>query len=84
VGIPGDYFVTAGEPYVVRLAFGLRRPRHGIPGRPSATSQPATPEGRSSSPSDDRTDENDPTRAYARPDLPPLRRTDRSSRRKNR
>jgi hypothetical protein len=40
--------------------------------------------GRSSSPSDDRTDENDPTRAYARPDLPPLRRTDRSSRRKNR
>jgi len=51
---------------------------------PSATSGPATPEGRSSSPSDDRTDENDPTRAYARPDLPPLRRTDRSSQRNNR
>jgi NADPH:quinone reductase-like Zn-dependent oxidoreductase len=51
---------------------------------PSATSGPATPEGRSSSPSDDLTDENDPTRAYARPDLPPLRRTDRSSRKKNR
>ena len=33
---------------------------------------------------DDRTDENDLTRAYARPDLPPLRRTDRSSRKKNR
>jgi len=30
---PGDYFAMTGEPYVVRLAFGLRRPRHGIPGR---------------------------------------------------
>jgi NADPH:quinone reductase-like Zn-dependent oxidoreductase len=30
---PGDYFVLTGQPYVVRLAFGLRRPRHGIPGR---------------------------------------------------
>ena len=50
---------------------------------PSATSRPATPEGRSSSPSEDRTDENDPTRAYARPDLPPLRRTDRSTRKTN-
>jgi NADPH:quinone reductase-like Zn-dependent oxidoreductase len=30
---PGDYFVMTGEPYVVRLAFGLRRPRNGIPGR---------------------------------------------------
>ncbi|MGY0236012.1 NAD(P)-dependent alcohol dehydrogenase [Longispora urticae] len=30
---PGDYFVLTGEPYVVRLVFGLRRPRHGIPGR---------------------------------------------------
>ncbi len=30
---PGDYFIMTGEPYVVRLAFGLRRPRHGIPGR---------------------------------------------------
>ena len=29
----GDYFVMTGEPYVVRLVFGLRRPRHGIPGR---------------------------------------------------
>ncbi|WP_353814714.1 NAD(P)-dependent alcohol dehydrogenase [Agromyces sp. SYSU T00266] len=29
---PGDYFVMTGEPYVVRLVFGLRRPRHGIPG----------------------------------------------------
>ena len=33
---------------------------------------------------DDRTDENDSTRAYARPDLPPFRRTDPSSRKKNR
>jgi NADPH:quinone reductase-like Zn-dependent oxidoreductase len=30
---PGDYFVMTGEPYVVRLVFGLRRPRHGIPCR---------------------------------------------------
>jgi NADPH:quinone reductase-like Zn-dependent oxidoreductase len=30
---PGDYFLMTGEPYVVRLAFGLRRPRHAIPGR---------------------------------------------------
>lgn len=30
---PGDYFVLTGKPYVVRLVFGLRRPRHGIPGR---------------------------------------------------
>lgn len=30
---PGDYFVMTGEPYVVRLVYGLRRPRHGIPGR---------------------------------------------------
>jgi NADPH:quinone reductase-like Zn-dependent oxidoreductase len=30
---PGDYFITTGEPYLVRLAFGLRRPRHPIPGR---------------------------------------------------
>ncbi len=30
---PGDYFVMTGEPYVVRLAYGLRRPRQGIPGR---------------------------------------------------
>ncbi|MEV6525091.1 NAD(P)-dependent alcohol dehydrogenase [Longispora sp. NPDC051575] len=29
---PGDYFVMTGEPYVLRLVFGLRRPRHGIPG----------------------------------------------------
>jgi NADPH:quinone reductase-like Zn-dependent oxidoreductase len=29
----GDYFVMTGEPYVVRLMFGLRRPSHGIPGR---------------------------------------------------
>ena len=29
----GDYFVMTGEPYMVRLAFGLRKPRHGIPGR---------------------------------------------------
>ena len=29
---PGDYFVMTGEPYMVRLVFGLRRPRHGIPG----------------------------------------------------
>ncbi len=30
---PGDYFIMTGEPYVVRLVFGLRRPRHGVPGR---------------------------------------------------
>lgn len=30
---PGDHFVMTGEPSVVRLVFGLRRPRHGIPGR---------------------------------------------------
>jgi NADPH:quinone reductase-like Zn-dependent oxidoreductase len=30
---PGDCFVMTGEPYVVRLVYGLRRPRHGIPGR---------------------------------------------------
>ena len=30
---PGDCFVMTGEPYVIRLVFGLRRPRHGIPGR---------------------------------------------------
>lgn len=30
---PGDCFLTTGEPYLVRLVFGLRRPRHGIPGR---------------------------------------------------
>lgn len=30
---PGDYFVMTGEPYVLRLAFGLRRPRDGILGR---------------------------------------------------
>src|SRR6188508_2586832 len=30
---PGDCFVMTGEPYVVRLAFGLRWARHGIPGR---------------------------------------------------
>ena len=29
---PGDYFVMTGEPYLLRLAYGLRRPRHGIPG----------------------------------------------------
>ena len=30
---PGDYFVMTGVPYVVRLAFGLRKPRNGVPGR---------------------------------------------------
>ncbi|USQ77732.1 NAD(P)-dependent alcohol dehydrogenase [Ornithinimicrobium cryptoxanthini] len=30
---PGDYFVMTGKPYVLRLVFGFRRPRHGIPGR---------------------------------------------------
>jgi len=29
---PGDYFVMTGEPYILRLVFGLRRPRHGVPG----------------------------------------------------
>lgn len=29
---PGDYFVMKGEPHMVRLAYGLRRPRHGTPG----------------------------------------------------
>ncbi|HUH08768.1 MAG TPA: NAD(P)-dependent alcohol dehydrogenase [Egibacteraceae bacterium] len=30
---PGDYFVMTGVPYMVRVAFGLRRPRCGVPGR---------------------------------------------------
>ncbi|WP_317451020.1 NAD(P)-dependent alcohol dehydrogenase [Microbacterium thalassium] len=30
---PGDYFVMTGVPYLVRLVYGFRRPRHGIPGR---------------------------------------------------
>ncbi|MDQ5840895.1 MAG: NAD(P)-dependent alcohol dehydrogenase, partial [Chloroflexota bacterium] len=30
---PGDYFVMTGVPSIVRLAFGLRRPRCPIPGR---------------------------------------------------
>jgi NADPH:quinone reductase-like Zn-dependent oxidoreductase len=30
---PGDHFIMTGEPYIVRLAFGLRRPRHPIRGR---------------------------------------------------
>ncbi|MBW3579310.1 MAG: NAD(P)-dependent alcohol dehydrogenase, partial [Actinobacteria bacterium] len=30
---PGDHFILTGTPYLVRPAFGLRRPRHGIPGR---------------------------------------------------
>ncbi len=30
---PGDYFVMTGEPYMVRLVFGLRRPGNGVPGR---------------------------------------------------
>lgn len=29
---PGDYFVVTGEPYLLRLVYGLRRPKHGIPG----------------------------------------------------
>jgi NADPH:quinone reductase-like Zn-dependent oxidoreductase len=29
----GDYFVVTGKPYMLRLVFGLRRPRQGIPGR---------------------------------------------------
>ena len=29
---PGDYFVMTGKPYMVRLVYGLRRPRYGIPG----------------------------------------------------
>jgi len=29
---PGDYFLMTGEPHIVRLVFGLRRPRHAIPG----------------------------------------------------
>ena len=29
---PGDYFLMTGVPYVVRLAFGLRRPRNGVCG----------------------------------------------------
>lgn len=29
---PGDYFVMTGEPSIVRLVYGLRRPRHGVPG----------------------------------------------------
>src|SRR4051812_42507019 len=30
---PGDYFLMTGAPHMVRLAFGLRRPRSPIPGR---------------------------------------------------
>ncbi len=30
---PGDYFLMTGAPHLVRLAFGLRRPRSPIPGR---------------------------------------------------
>jgi NADPH:quinone reductase-like Zn-dependent oxidoreductase len=30
---PGDYFVMTGLPYVVRLAFGVRKPKNGVPGR---------------------------------------------------
>ncbi|MDF9279496.1 NAD(P)-dependent alcohol dehydrogenase, partial [Arthrobacter sp. EH-1B-1] len=37
---PGDYFVMTGKPYLVRLAFGLRRPRHGTPGMDLAGVQP--------------------------------------------
>ena len=33
---PGDYFVMTGVPYVVRLAFGLRKPRNGVPRRDMA------------------------------------------------
>ncbi|GAA1132749.1 NAD(P)-dependent alcohol dehydrogenase [Arthrobacter flavus] len=29
---PGDYFVMTGEPYMVRLVYGIRRPRHRVPG----------------------------------------------------
>jgi len=29
---PGDYFVMTGQPYIVRLVFGVRRPRHEVPG----------------------------------------------------
>jgi hypothetical protein len=29
---PGDYFLMTGVPYIVRLAFGLRRPRNGVRG----------------------------------------------------
>ena len=30
---PGDYYVVTGVPYVLRMAFGLRRPGNGVPGR---------------------------------------------------
>jgi NADPH:quinone reductase-like Zn-dependent oxidoreductase len=30
---PGDYFVMTGLPCVVRLAFGVRKPKSGVPGR---------------------------------------------------
>jgi NADPH:quinone reductase-like Zn-dependent oxidoreductase len=30
---PGDWFGVVGQPYVLRLAFGLGRPRRAIPGR---------------------------------------------------
>ncbi len=29
---PGDCFIVTGQPYVARLAHGLRRPRHAVPG----------------------------------------------------
>ncbi len=35
---PGDYFVLTGLPYVVRLAFGIRKPKNGVPGRDVAGS----------------------------------------------
>lgn len=30
---PGDYFVLTGLPYVLRLAFGVRKPKNRVPGR---------------------------------------------------
>jgi NADPH:quinone reductase-like Zn-dependent oxidoreductase len=29
---PGDWMLMAGRPYIIRLGFGLRRPKKGIPG----------------------------------------------------
>jgi NADPH:quinone reductase-like Zn-dependent oxidoreductase len=94
---PGDYFVMTGEPYMVRLVYGLRRPRHGIPGRDLAGVVAAVGKDVNAlRPGDEVFGWNTtgtlaeyacvPTEnlAPARPHAPPLRRTDRSSRKENR
>ena len=36
----GDWIVSSGSPYVLRLVFGLRRPKHPVPGRDVAGAEP--------------------------------------------